>query len=191
MSKKISIITIVLFIIFSLFSCNNLERKERNTIDNLESLSNFVINSKTICDTILNLKSKESKLLICTQEIGKSGRIIELTESCIPFRIKNDFIYKKINGLDVIFYDFEKPLDKKQNQNEIESLIKKNIIKIEPNNNWICCKMPYYIFSTCNKSNKLNCYDFETKVKIEKEYFKSRKVGGSISTYNLLCAHCE
>jgi len=191
MSKKISIITIVLFIIFSLFSCNYLERKEIKTIDNLESLSNFVINSKKICDTILNLKNKESKLLICTQEIGRSGRIIELTESCIPFRIKNEFIYKKINGLDVIFYDFEKPLSKKKNQKEIESLIKRKLIIIEPNNNWICCKMPYYFFSTCNKSNELNCYNFDTKVKIEKEYFKSRQVGGSISTYDLLCAHCE
>ena len=26
------------------------------------------------------------------------NRIIELTESCIPFRIKNDFIYKKISS---------------------------------------------------------------------------------------------
>ena len=191
MSKLTFLKVIVIFATFPFFSCINSDNKENDENGSLESLSNFVINSKTICDTITKLKNNDSKLLICTQEIGKSGKILELTESCIPFHIKNDFLYKKINGLHVIFYDYRKPISEKKNQTEIESLLKNNIIKIEPNNTWTCCEMPYYIFSICNKDKVLNCYDFETKVKIENEYFKSCKVGGSISTYDLLCAHCE
>ena len=182
---------IVILAIFSLVSCNNSNNKENNENGSLESLSNFVINSKIICDTITKLKNNNSKLLICTQEIGKSGKILKLTESCIPFHIKNDFLLKRINDLDVIFYDYTKPIGKKKKQKNIQTLINNNIIKIEPNNTWNCCEMPYYIFSICNKDKVLNCYDFETKEKIEQEYFKIRKIGGSISTYNLLCGHCE
>lgn len=179
------------FATLSFYSCIYSDKKEIIENTSLKSLSNFVSNSKTICDTIAKLKKNNSKLLICSQEIGKSGKILELTESCIPFHIKHDYYYKRINGLDVIFYDYDKPLTNKKNQKEIELLIKSNIVKIEPNNNWTCCEMPYYIFSMCNNSKELNCYDFETKTNLEQEYFKSRKVGGSISKYNLLCAHCE
>ena len=86
---------IVILAIFSLVSCNNSNNKENIENGSLESLSNFVINSKIICDTITKLKNNNSKLLICTQEIGKSGKILKLTESCIPFHIKNDFLFKK------------------------------------------------------------------------------------------------
>ena len=179
-----------ILVTFTFYSCVNSNKKEIIENTSLESLANFVSNSKTICDTITKLKmNNNSKLLICSQEIGKSGKILKLTESCIPFQIKHDYYYKKINGLDVIFYDYNKPLTNKKNLKEIELLTKNKIVKFESNNNWTCCEMPYYIFSMCNKNKELNCYNFETITNLEREYFNTRKVGGSTSTYNLLCAH--
>lgn len=171
---KIKFIKFLFFLVtFSFYSCVNSDKKEIIENTSLESLSNFVSNSKTICDTIAKLKKNNSKLLICTQEIGKSGKILKLTESCIPFQIKHDYYYKIINGLDVIFYDYNKHLTNKKIQKEIELLIKNKIVKIELNKNWTCCEMPYYIFSMCNKNEELNCYNFETITNLEREYFNT------------------
>lgn len=189
---KVRVVTIIVFFAtFLFFSCTNSVKKETKEATSLEALSAFVCDSKAICDTIAKLKNKNSKLLICTQQIGKSGKVITLTESCIPFPIAKDYYYKKINGLDVIFYDFNTPLVTTKKHKEIELLLQKNIVKIEPNTVSTCCIMPYYLFSICNATKELHCYDFETKAHLEKEYFKSRKVSGSISTYDLLCAHCD
>lgn len=132
---------------------------ETQKTETLKSLSDFVCASKVISDSIG--KFNNWKLLICTkQEIGKNS-VLSIEATCTPFYVSNDFdyYYKSINGVNVIFCDFSKPLTDKSNQKEFNQLVRNEIVKIGHSNR-TCCNMPTYYFAFCSENpEEIACYD--------------------------------
>lgn len=144
------------FLLLTFLGYKKLKTKEIQKIESLESLSEFVNNSEVIKDSIKKFTGFE--LLICTKRNVENHTIITINGSCVPFYINHEYLYKKVNGKDVIFYDYTKPLINKNYPDGIRNLIEKNIIKIERINTF--CDMPFLNFAFCNDNpSKINCFD--------------------------------
>ena len=159
LKNKILQFSTVAFLLIS-FACSKTEKKQIQKISEIENLSNFVRHSKTIRDSIKKLKDSNWELIICTQEKTKNNTIIKLTPPCDTFYIQHEYYYKSIDGLNIIFYDYSKPLINKTAQNGLENLIRKKVVKIEKSD-MQCCLMPFYYFAVCNENPEImSCFDY-------------------------------
>ncbi|WP_284651221.1 hypothetical protein [Flavobacterium terrisoli] len=184
-AKKYTIRILLTIVLLSIFACNKSETKETLKIDSLESLSDFVYHSKNIRDSIK--KFKDQKLLICTKRNMDKNTIISLTPSCIPFYIENEYLYKSIDGVNIIFYEYDKPLTHKKHQSGLKDLLKKNIVKIETSNR-TCC-IPSYNFAFCNDNpTEINCFDGKM---IEEEIIRNYKAKKNVDPEKVFFPKCE
>ena len=155
------------FLLLTFFACKKLKTQEIQTTKNLESLFEFVNNSEVIKDSIKKFTGFE--LLICTKRNVENHTIITINVSCIPFYINHEYLYKNVNGKDIIFYDYAKPLITKDYSDDIRNLIEKNIVKIERKNTY--CDMPFLSFAFCNDNpSKINCFDNQMLNKQMEQY---------------------
>jgi hypothetical protein len=179
----------ILALLLISFACSKTEKKQTEENKQLKSLSDFVTNSKLMCDSIKKMKSYKISLLICTQTKTEKSTVITLTESCIPLHIGHQYYYKSIDGVPIVFYDYTKPLIEKEVQSNMQDLINKKIVKIEPNNNWTCCIPWFCKFAFCNDNPKeIKSFKNEQVEKIVKEYMIGK--GGSINS-DLLLTNCH
>jgi hypothetical protein len=155
------------FLLLTFFACKKFETEEIQKTESLESLSEFVNNSEVIKDSIKKFTGFE--LLICTKRNVENHTIISINGSCVPFYINHEYLYKNVNGKDVIFYDYAKPLITKDYSDDIRNLIEKNIVKIERKNTY--CNMPFLSFAFCNDNpSKINCFDNQMLDKQMEQY---------------------
>ncbi|CAM4151050.1 hypothetical protein FLJU110815_19400 [Flavobacterium jumunjinense] len=145
------------FLLLLFFACKKIELNEAQKTEHLEFLSEFVNNSKVIKDSIKKFTGFE--LLICTKRNVQNYTVVSIRASCVPFYINHEYVYRSINGKNVLFYNYDKPLTTKNFSEEIRNLIKKNIVKFDPSNR-TCCDMPFYNFALCNDNpSRINCFD--------------------------------
>ena len=157
--SKASQFLISAFLLISI-ACSKSEKKQIQKNSDVENLANFVVDSKIIRDSIKKLKENNWELIICSQKKTKNNTVIELTPPCDTFYIQHEYYYKSIDGLNIIFYNYSKPLININAQNGMESLIRKKAVKFEKSNT-LCCLMPLYYFAFCNeKSEKIICFDY-------------------------------
>jgi hypothetical protein len=161
---------LITIIMFGFFACSKSEKQQTKKISDVENLSNFVIHSKIIRDSIKKLKSDNWEFIICTQRKIKNNTIIKLTPPCDTFYIQHEYYYKSIDGLNIIFYDYSKPLTNKNVQKGLENLIRKKVVKIEKSD-MACCQMPFFYFAFCNENPEIiSCFDYKMMRVREAQY---------------------
>jgi hypothetical protein len=157
------------FILFLLFSCR---KNKKNTV--LDKAVELTENNEVIKDSLKKIKNKGIDFVVCFADLENEFNILsfnlvqEPNKRLFTYNVRNDFKIKTIEGVDVLFEDFNdksikspKDIDKKSKE-----LLDKKIISFDKKNTFIDCDFIEFII--CKKDeNKFKC--FNTRMEIDKQ----------------------
>lgn len=163
MEKKLFYSTFALIIFMLLISCG------KKT--NFEQSIYFVENIQQIQDSIVKLKTYNVKLIICSLKKTTNHTIIKLSSSYTPYHVQNDFKYKNIHGVNVLFIDYKEKLTNREIPLE---LLGKNILIFDGPSH--TADPSYWEFIFCeNDLSSVKCFDKIQLDDFEQEYRKNKK----------------
>lgn len=163
MEKRFFITAKAIALFFILMVSVNCKRKESTTnkseSNHLDSVYHLIRDIDVIGDSIKSIKKPGlTKLLVCIYSESESYRKVYLYAPNLPYSIKNNYLLKNINGMDVLIVDIKDTNFNKTQNLEIKNLVKQNIIDFDQTG--VFENPPFYKFIICkNDSKKISCFD--------------------------------
>lgn len=186
---SLKLILFSLINIFLMVSCDDLKhkKKEKNDtefkneiLDNAIKLTN---NNSVIKDSINNLKNIGADFIVCY--VGSDGNYNKLSfdvnhfanSEILPYKITGDFKLRVIQGIDVLFTEFEHRTisNNAKSQKKVKELLKKGLITFNGRNILTHGNSITFIFCKNNEKN-FKCFTYEMLGKAEELAHKEERL---------------
>jgi len=165
------------FLLFLLFSC---VKNNKNTV--LDKAIELTENNEIIKDSLRKIKNKGINFVVCFVDLENEFNILsfnlihEPKKKFFTYNVRTDFKIKTIEGVDVLFEDFNDKSIKspKDIDEKTKELLDKKIISFDKRNTFIDCNFIEFII--CKKDeNNFKCFNSRMEIDEQNKMRKENK----------------
>ena len=125
---------------------------------NISEALYFAENIKPIKDSIVKSKFYNTQLIVCSLKKLCGFNMVTLAYPSIPYLINSSYDYRSIEGVNVLFIDYNDTVIDRRKKEEIQHLINSNVVTLEGRVQNLDPPFLRFIFCQDNYNN-ITCYD--------------------------------
>ncbi|MNK21286.1 hypothetical protein D3C87_395400 [compost metagenome] len=163
MEKKLFYTAYALIVFMVLASCENKS--------NISQAIYFVENIQPIKDSVSKSGTYDIKLIVCSLKKADQHNLVILSIPDTPYLVKNKCQYKKIDGTDILFIDYDEEIVPADIPKD---LLEKNLIRLDGKSK--NTDPPFLKFVFCkNDFSSVRCFDNMMQDSLSYKLMKEKK----------------